>query len=61
MASMVCGALIFGFEIRAKADGENRVTFDDHGAVFEDGAGAVHGDDGAAADDEVGWGFGGLR
>ena len=50
-----------GFEFAAGADGDDRVTFHGDSAVVEDGAGAVHGDDRAAGDEQVGFFFVGLR
>ncbi len=55
------GSVVPGFEFAARADGDDGVTFDDYGSVVEDGAGAVHGDDCAAADEQVGFYFLCLR
>ena len=50
-----------GFEFATGADSHDRVTLYGHGAIVEDRAAAVHSDDGAAGDQQVGFFFVGLR
>ena len=50
-----------GFEFAARADGDDRVALHGDSAVVDDVARAIHGDDGAAGDEQVGFFFVGLR
>ena len=57
LASIVWAAVVPGFKLRARADSDDRVTLHGYGAIVNDGAGAVHGDEGAASDEQVGFFF----